>query len=85
MPVELRDADRQIELFEHTILPRARQVVTVSRAAYEAGRSTLLDLLEGERSLIAVQRLVVTLRVTRAKRLAGLEAVTASDLSLGSW
>jgi len=80
----LRDADRQLELFEHTILPRARQVVTVGRSAYEAGRSSLLDLLDAQRSLIAIQRLVANLRATREKRLADVEAIAASDLqSLG--
>jgi outer membrane protein TolC len=76
----LRDADRQLDLFEHTILPRARQVATVARWAYEAGQSSLLDWLDGERSLIAIQRLVANLHTVRAKRLADLEAVTAQEL-----
>ena len=73
----LRDADRQLERFEHTILPRARQVVTVARSAYEAGQSSLLDWLDGERSLIVIERLVANLKTTREKRLADLEAITA--------
>jgi outer membrane protein TolC len=76
----IRDADRQLDLFEHTILPRARQVVTVGRAAYEAGQSSLLDLLDAQRSLIAIQRLVAHLRVTREQRLDDLEAITARPL-----
>jgi outer membrane protein TolC len=76
----LRDADRQLDLFEHTILPRARQVVTVARTAYETGQSTLLDLLDSERSLIAIQRLVANLRIVREKRLADLEAIAALRL-----
>jgi outer membrane protein TolC len=78
--VTLRDADRQLDLFEHTILPRARQVVTVTRAAYEAGRSPLLDLLDSQRSLLSIRRLVNELRITRAKRLADLESITATEL-----
>lgn len=73
----LRDADRQLGLFEHTILPRARQAVTVARSAYETGQSTLLDLLDSQRSLIAIQRLVANLRIVREKRLADLEAIAA--------
>jgi len=76
----LRDADRQLDLFEHTVLPRARQVVTVARSAYEAGQSTLLDLLDSQRSLIAIQRLLANLRVAREKRLADLEAIAALSL-----
>ena len=72
----LRDASRQLELFDRTILPRARQVVAVGRTAYETGHATLLDLLDGQRSLISIERLVANLRATRAKRLADVEAIT---------
>ena len=80
----IRDADRQLELFEHTILPRARQVVTVSRSAYEAGQSSLLDLLDGQRSLVAIQGLVARLRSAREQRLDDLEAITARPLEADS-
>jgi outer membrane protein TolC len=77
----LRDADRQLELVEHTVLPRARQVVAIGRSAYETGRISLLDLLDDQRSLIALERLAANLRATRKKRLADLEAICARDLS----
>ncbi len=76
----LRDSDRQLELFEHSILPRARRVVEIARSAYEAGRATLLDLLDSQRSLIAIERLVANLRIAREKRLADIEAIIAADL-----
>ncbi len=76
----IRDADRQLELFEQTILPRARQIVDIGRSSYEAGRSTLLDLLDSERSLIALQRLVANLQFSRDKRVADLEAIAATKL-----
>lgn len=78
----IRDADRQLSLFEQNILPRARQMVNIGRAAYETGRAPLLDLLNEQRSLIGLERLVANLMATRAKRLAELESITASDLSL---
>ena len=76
----VRDADRQLDLFDHTVLPRARQVVTVGRSAYEAGQSSLLDLLDAQRSLITIQRLVARLRAIREQRLAELESITARPL-----
>ncbi len=76
----LRDADRQLGLFDHTILPRARRVVEIARSAYESGRASLLDLLDSQRSLIAIERLVANLRVTREKRLSELESVVALTL-----
>ena len=76
----LRDADRQLQLFNATVLPRTRQVVIIGRSAYEAGQSTLIDFLDSERSLITVQRLVANLRIARNKRLIDLESVTARGL-----
>lgn len=75
-----RDADRQLDLLEHTVLPRARTIVDVGRSAYEAGRTSLLDLLDDQRSLIALNGLIARLRVERGKRVAELESFTTSNL-----
>ena len=83
----VRDADRQLDLFDHTILPRARQVVNVARTAYETGdasetdAASLLNLLDDQRSLIAIERLAARLRITREAHLAELESITATDLT----
>jgi outer membrane protein TolC len=78
----IRDTDRQLNLFERTILPRTREMVNVGQSTYETGRASLLDLLDDERSLITIERLVANLRVTREKHLAELESITTSDLSI---
>jgi outer membrane protein TolC len=78
----IRDADRQLGLFDHSILPRTQQVVYVGRAAYETGHASLLDLLDDQRSLIAIERLVAKLKIMQATRLAELEAITTSDLTV---
>jgi outer membrane protein TolC len=77
---ELRDADRQLELFQKTILPRARQIIEVSRSAYESGQTGLLELLENQRSVNDLERLVANLRRTRERALTDLEAITACKL-----
>ena len=76
----VRDADRQLELFERTILPRAERAIGIARSSYEAGQSSLSDLLDARRSLIAIKRLVANLRAVRVKRLTNLETVTARPL-----
>lgn len=76
----VRDADRQLALFDQTILPRAKQIVTVARSAYETGQATLLDLLDAQRSLITLERLVANLRAVRAKRVADLETLAGEAL-----
>ncbi len=77
----IRDAGRQLDLFEHTILPRARETVDVGRSAYETGHASLLDLLDEQRSVIAIERLVAMLRVAQNTRVADLESITTSRLT----
>jgi outer membrane protein TolC len=73
----IHDADRQLHLFDNTILPRARQAETVTRASYEAGQATLLDLLDAQRSLIAIERMRATLWANRTKAVLRVEAIVA--------
>ncbi len=77
----IRDAGRQLDLFDHTILPRAHQVVNVGRSAFESGHASLLDLLDDQRSLIGIERVVAKLRITQETHLVELESITTSDLT----
>ena len=45
----LRDADRQLDLFQHAVLPRAQQAVNLTRSSYETGQSTFVEFLDSER------------------------------------
>jgi outer membrane protein TolC len=74
----LKDADRQLDLLRGTIVPRAERIVTVARTAYESGSASLLDLLDGQRSLLDMQRLLANLQTTRNKRLADIESLAAA-------
>jgi outer membrane protein, heavy metal efflux system len=76
----IRDADRQLQLYESLIIPRTRQSIGLARASYESGRDSLLDLLDAQRSLIDLERVVANLRISREKRFADLEAITATKL-----
>lgn len=74
----IRDADRQLDLLQHTILPRARQAVSLVRTAYQTGSASLSDLLDAQRSLIDIERLTATLQITRDKRLVEIESIDAT-------
>jgi len=76
----LHDADRQLDLLQHTILPRAREAVSFERMAYQTGSASLLDLLDGQRSLIGIERLATTLQITRDKSLVDIESIDARGL-----
>jgi outer membrane protein TolC len=74
----IHDADRQLDLFHRTILPQAQEAVSITRSSYEVGQSTLLDFLDSERSLIALQRVVANLQIVREKRLNDVQKIVGS-------
>ncbi len=80
----LRDAERQTDLLEKVIIPRAKQIISASETSYRGNQSTMLDLLDGQRSLIAFRRLDAELKITREKQRIDLEAVIGSDIETDS-
>lgn len=48
----LEDAARQVELYRDTLLPRAREALSVVRTAYTAGSLDLLAVIDSERALL---------------------------------
>jgi outer membrane protein TolC len=77
----VHDIDRQMEVYERTILPRAEQAVTTSQSAFSTGRSTLLELLDAQRSLVGLRRMVAELKASRSKQAADIEAGLGMPLS----
>lgn len=53
----LRDANRQLALYGDELLGLAEQAVENSRAAYESGRTGILEVIDSERSLLDLQLL----------------------------
>jgi outer membrane protein TolC len=78
--VQLREAERQIAFLESTPIPRTRQIVSASQVSYGANQSSMLDLLDGERSQIAFQRLAAEMKIDREKNLVDLEAAIGSNV-----
>ncbi|MDA0373172.1 MAG: TolC family protein [Planctomycetota bacterium] len=50
------DAARQIGLYRDTLLPRARQALSVTQAAYGQGGAVLLDVIDRQRALLAFEQ-----------------------------
>lgn len=48
----VEDAQRRIELFQDSLLPRAREALQLTTASYRSGNATVLDLLDSERALL---------------------------------
>lgn len=48
----VEDAQRRIELYQNSLLPRAREALQLTAASYRSGNATVLDLLDSERALL---------------------------------
>lgn len=51
-----KEADERIALYTKTLLPTARQAVEVSEESYKANRSTILDVIDSERTLLELEK-----------------------------
>lgn len=49
------DAMRRLDLYGGELLDLARQALEISRTSYEAGRATVLEVIDSERSLLDLQ------------------------------
>jgi outer membrane protein TolC len=49
---DLRDAERKIDLYRDTLVPKAKQSLRATETAYRAGKASFLDLVDGERVLL---------------------------------
>jgi outer membrane protein TolC len=74
-----RNGDRQSELLESTLIPRARDVVDSIRAAYGTASTSFLELLDAQRSLLELERMQAEVDAMRATAVASLEALCAFD------
>lgn len=75
----LRNDERQIELFEKTILPRALQTVQATQSSYSSTRSSYLEILDAQRLLLDARLTLAQLRAEREKALAAIETWSAVD------
>lgn len=76
----MRNAERQIALFEQRILPAAEQVLSSSRQAYAGGSVGFAELIDNQRTLLEVRQMIAMSRIEREKRLAELEALAGVDI-----
>jgi outer membrane protein TolC len=76
----LRNAERQTELFQTTILSLAEQAMNSSRVSYMAGTVSYSDLIDSQRTLLNVRLMTAQVRIEREKRLAELEALAGTDI-----
>jgi len=73
----LREANRELTLLLDRLLPRARQSLAVSRAAYRSGQVDFLNVMDAERTLLNFQLDEIAAQTQREIARAELRLVVA--------
>ena len=74
---DLRSTDRQVALYQSSILPLSEQASEAARAAYTAGRVPAIEWIDSQRMRLETRLMLADLKAEREKLLAELEALTA--------
>ncbi len=77
---EFRDAQRKINLYRDSLIPKAEQSLKVTQAAFMADKASFLDLIDAERMLLEFQLLYERALANNAQRLAQLEMLVGREL-----
>ena len=72
----LSEIEDRLVLYNETLLPKARQAVEVAQSSYAADRSTLLDFIDSERTLLEIERNYWRAVANYYKTLARLQTLT---------
>jgi outer membrane protein TolC len=78
--VAIRNAERQTQLLEQIILPKAQQVLTSSRQAYATGSISFIELVDTQRTLLEVRQMIAEAKIAREKQLAEIESLAGVDI-----
>ena len=77
---ELRDAERRVELYAYTLLPKARQSLEVTQNGFTSGDVDFLDLIDAQRTLLEFELAYERAQADRSTRRAKLEQIVGTDL-----
>ena len=76
---EFKDAARRVTLFNKVLIPQANQVLGLMQISYRTGKSSVLDLLDAQRTLLSLEIKHAREEAHREKAAAGILAL------LGGW
>jgi outer membrane protein TolC len=79
-----RDAERKLNLYRHTLVPKAAEAVKAAEAAFRAGKTGFTDLIDAQRVLLAFELAGERALADRAQRLAELEMLVGRELAPAS-
>jgi outer membrane protein, heavy metal efflux system len=76
---QFRDAERKIDLYRDTLLPKARQALRAAMTAFEGGKASFTDLVDAERVWLEFHLMHERARADREQRLADIERLTGKQ------
>jgi cobalt-zinc-cadmium efflux system outer membrane protein len=74
---DLRNAERQVALFETTLIPRLAQTVETTHKAFAVGRASLVEVVEARQMLLKMRIMAAEMRMERESMLAEIESLAA--------
>jgi outer membrane protein TolC len=77
----LRDAQRKINLYGNTLIPKAQQSLAVAQRGFETGSTTFPALMDAQRLLLEFQLALHRARADRGEHLARIELITGHSAS----
>ncbi len=80
---QFRDAERKIDLYANSLLPKARQSLEVTQKAYSAEKADFMDLIDAQRTLLRFRLSRERALADRAVKLAEIEEIVGGELSRG--
>jgi len=76
---ELRDAERRVDLYAYTLLPKARESFEVTEQGFTTGEAGFLDLVDSQRILLEFGLAYERALADRATRRAQIEQIVGID------
>jgi cobalt-zinc-cadmium efflux system outer membrane protein len=75
-----RDAQRKIDLYRNTLIPKAEESLGVTLEAFQAGTRSSLDLIDAEKTLLEFELSYIRALADQAQRLAELEWLLGKEI-----
>ena len=83
---DFKDAERKIDLYRDTLIPKAKQSLNVTQQAFAAGSADFLDLIDTQRILLEFELSYERALADRGQSLAEIEMLTGVEISrLGAY
>lgn len=79
---QFRDAERKIDLYGDTLVPKAEQSLAVTQQGFKAGMTGFIALIDAQRLLLEFQLAEQRAQADRGQRLAEIEMLTGKEADI---